>query len=516
MPEKRIFFGESYVKNRLLALSLLFSIITSTAFAQAPTRRSAAGAAPSAVAQTEFKVPFVNKKLANGLEVIVLPDSSVPLVTVELAVRNGSFTEPPELNGLSHLYEHMFFKTNDAVLLFQCENALRSGPLNEVGRRMCSRPLSLKSSIGDATYLTDLDKAGYVRNGTTQEEYVNYYFSTTSDHLPTIMRYMRDATLFPTFEESEFKQEIQVVLGELDRQLSEPFYYLDRTLMDNLFYQYPSRKSPGGTRETVATATTEKMKLIQSRYYVPNNSALIVTGDVQPENVFKLAEQLFGIWEKGEDPFVKFPIVEHPPLKESKGIFVDQEVENVIVQVGWHGPSIGKDDAGTYAADVFSYIVEQPDSKLQRAMIDSGLAVGASVHYYTQRNTGPIRITLVTSPDRAKAALAELYKQIAQFASPGYYSDEELANAKNLLEAEDLYRRDKLSDYTHALGFWWSSTGVDYYRDYHKNLRAVSRQDISKYLNAYIIGKPHVSVAMMSPAARSAAGLTESDLLGKN
>src|SRR5690606_24905738 len=99
MPEKRIFFGESYVKNRLLALSLLFSIITSTAFAQAPTRRSAATVTLPAVAQTEFKVPFVNKKLANGLEVIVLPDSSVPLVTVELAVRNGSFTEPPELNG---------------------------------------------------------------------------------------------------------------------------------------------------------------------------------------------------------------------------------------------------------------------------------------------------------------------------------------------------------------------------------------------------------------------------------
>ena len=89
------------------------------------------------------------------------------------------------------------------------------------------------------------------------------------------------------------------------------------------------------------------------------------------------------------------------------------------------------------------------------------------------------------------------------------------ANAKTLLEAEDLFRREKLSDYTHALGFWWSSTGVDYYRSYHKNLRAVSRQDINKYLSTYIIGKPHVSVAMVSPAARSAAGLNEADIIGK-
>jgi zinc protease len=500
------------VKKRLLALSLFLSIFAADALGQV-ARKSSQPAPASAAA--EFTVPFVSKKLANGLEVIVLQDSSLPLVTVELAVRNGSFTEPPELNGLSHLYEHMFFKTNDAILLFHCENALRSGPLNEVGRRVCSRPLGMKSSIGDTAYIPALDNAGTVRNGTTQEEYVNYYFSTTSEHLPTIMRYMRDATLFPTFDEREFQQEIQIVLGELDRQLSEPFYYLDRTLMDNLFYKHPSRKSPGGTRETVASATVEKMRLIQSRYYVPNNSALIVTGDAQPEQVFKLAEELYGSWEKGEDPFIKNPIVEHPPLEKSKAVIVNQDVENVVIQVGWHGPSIGKDDAGTYAADVFSFIVEQPDSKFQRAMIDSGLAVGASVHYYTQRNTGPIRITLVTSPDRAKAAVAELYKQIGQFNSPGYYTDSELANAKQLLEAEDLYRRDKLSEYTHSLGFWWSSTGIDYYRSYHKNLRAVSRADISKYLSGYIIGKPHVSVAMVSAAAQSAAGLTEADLIGK-
>jgi zinc protease len=499
------------VIKRFLALSLLLSFIAASAVAQAPARANTT-AAP---AQAEFKIPFVNKKLANGLEVIVLPDSSVPLVTVELAVRNGSFTEPPELNGLSHLYEHMFFNSNGAIVLFQCENALRSGPLNPLGQRMCSEPLRLKSQIGDVSYIGELSKSGYVKNGTTQEEYVNYYFSTTSEHLPTIMRNMRNATLFPSFEEGEFKQEIQTVLGELDRQLSEPFYYLDRTLMDNLFYKYPSRKSPGGTRETVASATTEKMRLIQSRYYVPNNSALIVTGDVQPEAVFKLAEENFGVWQKGEDPFIKFPIVEHPPLEKSKGMFVNQDVENVIIQIGWHGPSIGKDDAGTYAADVFSYIVEQQNSKLQRAMIDSGLAVATSVHYYTQRNTGPIRITLVTSPALAKAALVELYKQIAQFGSPGYFSDEELSNAKTLLEAEDLYRRDKLSDYTHALGFWWSSTGMDYYRGYHKNLRAVSRADIGKYLNGYLIGKPHVAVAMMSTEAQAAAKLTEIDLISK-
>ena len=506
------------MKKFLLGFLLTASAFINPNFAQtANTNQTKTNNTATAQAkpQDDVKVPFVTKTLSNGLEVIVLPDASVPLVTVEMAVRNGSFTEPPELNGLSHLYEHMFFKSNQAVAIFRCDLAKSYNNLNYYMGQNCAEQVKLKAQIGEVSYLNEVDKLGYVRNGTTQEEYVNYYFSTTSPNLATIMRLMRDAMLYPSFEKEEFDREIQVVLGELDRQQAEPFYYLDRTLMDKLFYKYPSRKSPGGTRETVSSATVEKMRLIQSRYYVPNNSALVITGDVQPEKVFKLAEDLFGIWKKGEDPFIKFPIVEHPPLQKSEGVIVNKDVENVIMQIGWHGPSTGKDDASTYAADVFSYIVQQPDSRFQRAMIDSGLAVQTSVHYYTQRNVGPIRVTLVTAPDKAKAALDTLYKEMAQFNNPNYFSDDELANAKTLLEAEDLYRREKLSEYTHSLGFWWSSTGMDYYRGYYKNLRAVSRDDIKKYVSGYIQGKPHVGVALISTQAQAAAKLTEQDLIGK-
>ena len=508
---------KKFFLSSLLILSsfVSFSLAQSKQTPQSSKSKQTSNVTGTSVSQEGLEIPFVTKTLANGLEVIVLQDSSVPIVTVEMAVRNGSFTEPPELNGLSHLYEHMYFKTNRAIALFRCDLFTQYKRTDLFSKYGCDSQSQFKSQLGDVSYLNDVDKLGYLRNGTTQEEYVNYYFNTTSGNLPTIMRLMRDAMLYPSFDDDEFKSEIQVVLGELDRQMSEPAYYLDRTLKDKLFYKYPSRKSPGGTRATVAAATTEQMRLIQSRYYIPNNTALIITGDADPEKTFKLAEQLFGGWKRGEDPFVKFPIVDHPPLPKSEGVVVNQDVENVFVQVGWQGPSIGKDDASTYAADVFSYIVEQPGSRLQRALIDSGLAVGVSVNYYTQRNVGPITITLVTSPDKSKAALDTLYKEIAQFNNPNYFTDEELANAKNLLEAENLFRREKLSDYTHELGFWWSSTGIDYYRGYHKKLRATSRADIKRYISTYILGKPHVGVALISSGDQQKVNLTEQDLIGK-
>ena len=97
------FFGAISVKRSLLALLLTLGFVFQTA-AQAPKAAVVPTASAVAQAKTHYKVPYVTKTLANGLQVIVYPDTGVPLVTVEMAVRNGSFTEPPELNGLSHLY----------------------------------------------------------------------------------------------------------------------------------------------------------------------------------------------------------------------------------------------------------------------------------------------------------------------------------------------------------------------------------------------------------------------------
>lgn len=134
--------------------------------------------------------------------------------------------------------------------------------------------------------------------------------------------------------------------------------------------------------------------------------------------------------------------------------------------------------------------------------------------YYTQRNVGPISLLIQTTPDKVKAAVRAAYNEIAHFNDPNYFSAEELESAKALLEADDLYSREKLSDYSHTISFWWSTTGLDYFRGYLKRLRASSRADISKYIANYVQNKPHVGLAMMSDEAVKASGLTEADLIG--
>ncbi|MFN2576200.1 MAG: M16 family metallopeptidase [Pyrinomonadaceae bacterium] len=477
------------MKRSLLILALIFSLVApligrpasiqtnlaarSTALAPLPT----AAAAPAS--------EIASKVLANGLEIIVLEDHSVPVVTIELAVRNGSFTEPPELNGLSHLYEHMFFKANRAI-------------------------------ANQEEYLQKIGQLGIAYNGETREEVVEYYFSTTSPNLRPAMNFMRDAVRYPLFKEDEFERERQVVIGEIDRNESEPGYYLNKEMNDRLFPKYTSRKQPLGNRQTVSTATTAMMRLIQGRYYVPNNSALVITGDVQTSDVYKMAQDLFGDWPRREkNPFAEFPLVEHPPLQKSEANIIKQPVTNVLIEIGWQGPSIGKDDAATYAADTFSFIMQQPDSRFQRKLIDTGLVNGVAIGYYTQRNVGPINVVFQTTPDKAKAALKAVYEEISHFNDKDYYTDDQLESAKGLLEADDLYSREKFDEYAKTLGFWWSSTGIDYFRGYLGNLRRTSRADISRYLTTYIQGKPHVGLALISEQSQQQAKLTPEDLIGQ-
>src|SRR5215217_8614649 len=271
---------ELSVKRSSLVFLLLLTLLspsTLSARVLTPQQRSTKPTTTTtATAVTPARLPeanLISKVLANGLEIIILEDHSIPLVTIELAVRNGSYTEPPELNGLSHLYEHMFFKQNRAIA-----NA--------------------------EEYLRAIGQMGIAYNGTTREEVVDYYFTTTSPNLRTAMQFMKDATRYPLFDEREFGREKQVVIGEMDRNESNPFFYLSQEMNNRLFNKYTSRKSPLGNRQTVSGSTTEMMRLIQQRYYVPNNSALVLTGDVNPAEVIKMAQEFYGDWLRREkDPF---------------------------------------------------------------------------------------------------------------------------------------------------------------------------------------------------------------------
>jgi zinc protease len=450
----------------------------------APTPASAQGSSgDEEVEETSEKLDQLiqTKTLDNGLTVIAIPDHSLPIVTIEMALRHGAFAENEEFDGLSHLYEHMFFKGNAEI------------PDQEA-------------------YLERIKELGISFNGTTSTERVNYFFTLPRGNLKKGLTFMNHAIRTPKFNKKEFQKEKQIVLSEYDRSESQPQQSFYREMQRLLWYEHPSRKITLGSREVIENATVEQMRTIKDTYYVPNNAALVVAGDVSPEKAFQLAETTFGNWERGEEPSERFPVPEHPPLEDNNYLLTEDAVEVPSVDLRWHGPSVDEDREATYAADVLSFILSQPSSKFQEALVESNIALNADLSYYTQSHTGPINASVQVQPQNLRKAIKTLIQEIGKLDDRKYYSDEQLQNAKTILETRDIYGREKTSSFAHTVSFWWAVDDVDYYRDYVDNLNEVTRQDIADYVSEYIHGEPFVTGVLLSSKMNEQLDMTEEEL----
>ena len=438
-------------------------------------------AATAHAQRAELEKHIERTTLPNGLDVIVVQNHGVPLVTIEADVKNGSFTQGPEYEGLSHLYEHMFFKANAAY----------PNPDEFVARA---------------------SELGAEFNGTTSEERVNYYLTLPADSIEGGMRFLQAALVTPLFRKDELERERQVVIGEYDRNESSPLFAFSREMGKALWTTMWSRKNPLGERSVIEATTPDKMRAIQHRYYVPNNTAIIITGDVVPERAFALARTVFGSWPRAADPFATDSIPPIPPLTHDTAVIAEQPIGSVVVMLQWQGPSARGDPAATYAADVFSDVLNQPGSRFQRRLVDSGLFESITVNYYTLNQVGPITIEGETSPQHLRDAMAALRDELRKLASPSYFTVPELAAVKQHRIVGTELSLERASGFAHQLGFWWAVTGLDYFFGYVDTMARQTPQDLTSYASKYIVGRPHVIGVLLSSEARSALQLTPQSL----
>jgi zinc protease len=414
------------------------------------------------------------KKLSNGLDVLVLEDNSVPLATIEIAVKNGSYTESPQYNGLSHLYEHMFFKAN-------------------------------KDYPSQDDFLNRVSELGINFNGTTSQELVNYYFTLPKFNLRPGLEFMNSAIRYPKFDAEEMRKENVVVDGEFQRNESNPYFALFDEMNRKLWGDLYSRKNVIGDHDVIRSATPAQMDTIKNRYYWPDNSLLTVAGDVKHDDVFKLTEEIFKDWKPaGFDPAKRWPVPEFKPLRKIEHFIVESDLSRVpFVMINWHGPDTRNDIPATYAADVFSYIINQNSSKFSKSLVDAGLALQVNIGYLTQKHTGPISVFVVPNPSKIKECVAEVKRQISLWDSPDYLTDEQIETAKRMLEISQVKDEEITSDFVHNISFWWASTSIDYLTTYIENLRKVKRSDLQLYVRKYIKNKPYAAGMLISAPMRA-------------
>lgn len=418
---------------------------------------------------TQAQSVFKTHKLKNGLEIIVVENHLAPIATVVYAAKNGSYTEPDEFAGLSHLYEHMFFKKNRVMS--------NEEEFNEKNREL-----------------------GMSNNASTAEEVVEYHFTMPAKNLEKGIEFMSNAIIAPAFDSGDIEREREVVLGEFDRNEASPYFAISRATDSALWGNLIARKEPLGQRPVIKSATPAKMFAIEHKFYIPNNSALLVSGDVKAEQVFKLADKYLGSWASGPSPFPTYTPPAFQPLHTQLIVREAPETPTALTTVSWFGPSIGKDNKNTYAADLWSTIMNTPTSKFYKDLVDAGLALNVNVSYYTQQNVGPITVTIETAPEKTKAAIQALWKEINQWQSPGYVTDAEIQNAKERLAINRMYEQENPTSFIQNASFTWAVTGLPYYDNYITNVKSLTHSDLNAYLAKYITNQPHVvAIAAAKP-----------------
>ncbi len=413
----------------------------------------------SIFSETLYKREFKSFKLANGLEVLMVKTKTQPIVTIEISAKNGSYTQTPENCGLSHLYEHMFFKGN----------------------------VKWKSQ---EEYNKRIRELGIVYNGMTSNESVRYYFTLPSKNIDQGLEFMSFAIIDPLFDSIELEKERNVVLNEFDRDFSVPIYKFYQMADSTMYEKYFYRKNTIGFKNVIANATREQMQEIKNKYYIPNNCALVIVGDIDFDKTEKIVKKYFTRWEKGNDVDFSFP--PHPLLEKNKKFLIVDRVATTKYLLSFRAPDFNGKSKDSYVFDLLSDYLSLSSSKLYKDLIESGLAYNYYVGYSGLKDGSEFSFYLDLRGDNIDTVRKIIFEHIKNLNNPDYYDNDLLQHSKEYGEVNTFRRLESSLSFALTLGYWWCVGGVDNFKEYNQKISEISKDDIVSAVNRYISNSNYV------------------------
>ncbi|MGD1067302.1 MAG: pitrilysin family protein [Vulcanimicrobiaceae bacterium] len=280
---------------------------------------------------------FVDRTLPNGLRALLVPDSRVPAVAINVAYRVGGKDDPVGRSGFAHLFEHLMFKgTSDTA------------------------PETIDR-------LTE-DVGGY-NNAFTTEDITNYYEVVPSNHLERLLWAEADRLGSLQVNAENFATERDVVIGEYDQRiLAEPYGMLDELVNRESYLVHPYRRGVIGSPDELNAAALADVVAFHATYYRPDNALLVVAGDLDVEETWRWIERWFGAIAAPGMPIPRVTSVEPPQTAERMFTYRAANVPLPAVEESYHIPAAAHPDAA--ALDVLEAILSAGrSSRLYQSLI---------------------------------------------------------------------------------------------------------------------------------------------------
>jgi zinc protease len=276
--------------------------------------------------------------LENGLEVVVIPYDSPGIVSYQTVVRTGSRDEVEAgHSGFAHFFEHMMFRGTERY------------------------PKDL--------YADTQKRMGADSNAYTSDDETVYYIVGPASELPTIMDMEADRFQNLKYSEDDFRTEALAVLGEYNKNASNPFRALFEELRDKAYTQHTYKHTTMGFLADIKAMPGYYDYSLRffDRYYRPENVSVVIVGDVQPQQVFELAKKHYGGWEKG----YKAPAVQaEPPQKGAKeGTIAWPNPIRPHVMIGYHAPAFDTSKVDWATLDLVGQLLFSESAPLYQELV---------------------------------------------------------------------------------------------------------------------------------------------------
>lgn len=350
-------------------------------------------------------IHFERTQLANGLKVIVHRDKTTPMVAVDLCYNVGSRDEHPDRTGFAHLFEHLMFGGSKHI----------------------------------PSYDEPLQKAGGDNNAYTSNDLTNYYLTLPKNNIETGFWLESDRMLELAFSKQSLEVQRNVVIEEFkQRQLNQPYGDV-WPLLRQLAYKVHPYQWPTIGREIshIEKATMQQVKDFFFTHYAPDNAVLVVTGDVEPDQIYRLAEKWFGPVPNRN---VKTRNIPQEPLQtELREQVVERDVPNDTIYMAYH--MTDRLDPMYYATDLVSDVLSNGNSSRMYQKLVQKEKLFTELDAYLSGDYEPGLFVISGKPsdgvslESARKAIEQELDRMKQELVPEY----ELEKVKNKVEANIVY-----------------------------------------------------------------------------
>jgi zinc protease len=300
-------------------------------------------ALPAGITRITTVEGITEYRLANGLQILLVPDDSKPTTTVNLTYRVGSRHENYGETGMAHLLEHLIFKGTPTT-----RNALA-----EFGKR------------------------GLRANGTTSFDRTNYFasFAANDDNLRWFLSWHADAMVNSFIAREDLDTEMTVVRNEMESGENDPGRILLQQTLATMFQWHNYGKSTIGARTDVENVSIERLQAFYRQHYQPDNATLIVAGRFDPAQVLAWTAQYFGPIPKPKRTLQPTYTLE-PAQDGERTVTLRRSGGVPMIYVAFHAPpGAGPDFA---ALTALSWLIgDPPAGRLHRRLVERGLAAGS-------------------------------------------------------------------------------------------------------------------------------------------